>query len=263
MKLFIYHTPELTPADNMPACAIAVDVLRATTTMATALNNGAEAVQVFSDLDKLMAESEKWPADKRIRAGERGGSKVEGFDMGNSPFDCTPEKVSGKRIFISTTNGTRALERVQAAATVLTAALINRKSVVQFLLNKQPETIWIVGSGWEGGYSLEDTVCAGAIAQSLLAESGIPASDFAGNDEVFAAIALYLHWQDRLHELLERASHGQRLLRLGVIEDLKYCAQTDTLDVLPVQREPGVLVKSDFKIPQANFWVPSSEKTAN
>jgi 2-phosphosulfolactate phosphatase len=135
--------------------------------------------------------------------------------------------------------------------------------VVQFLLNKQPETIWIVGSGWEGGYSLEDTVCAGAIAQSLLAESGIPANDFAGNDEVFAAIALYLHWQDRLHELLERASHGQRLLRLGVIEDLKYCAQTDTLDVLPMQREPGVLVKSDFKIPQANFWVPSSEKTAN
>jgi len=141
VKLFIYHTPELTPADNMPACAIAVDVLRATTTMATALNNGAEAVQVFSDLDKLMAESEKWPADKRIRAGERGGSKVEGFDMGNSPFDCTPEKVTGKRIFISTTNGTRALQRVQAAATVLTAALINRKSVVQFLLNKQPETI--------------------------------------------------------------------------------------------------------------------------
>jgi 2-phosphosulfolactate phosphatase len=183
--------------------------------------------------------------------------------MGNSPFDCTREKVTGKRIFISTTNGTRALERVQAAATVLTAALINRKSVVQFLLNKQPETIWIVGSGWEGGYSLEDTVCAGAIAQSLLAESGIPASDFAGNDEVFAAIALYLHWQDRLHELLERASHGQRLLGLGVIEDLKYCAQTDTLDVLPVQREPGVLVKSDFKIPQANFWVQSSEKTAN
>ncbi len=253
MKLFIYHTPELTPADKMPACAIAVDVLRATTTMATALNNGAEAVQVFSNLDKLMVESEKWPADKRIRAGERGGGKVDGFEMGNSPLDCTPEKVGGKRIFISTTNGTRALERVQSAAIVLTAALINRKSVVQFLLKEKPETIWIVGSGWEGSYSLEDTVCAGAIAQSLLAESllaesGIPAIEFAGNDEVYAAIALYLHWQDRLHELLERASHGQRLLGLGVIEDLKYCAQMDTLDVLPVQREPSVLVKSDFKI---------------
>lgn len=248
MKLFIYHTPELTPTDNLPVCAIAVDVLRATTTMATALNNGAEAVQVFSDLEQLMAESEKWPADQRIRAGERGGDKVDGFDMGNSPFDCTPENVKGKRIFISTTNGTRALQRVEACPTVVTAALINRKAVVQFLLDKQPETIGIVGSGWEGSYSLEDTVCAGAIAHSLLTESGIPAKDFAGNDEVFAAMALYLQWQNKLHELLECASHGQRLLGLGVIEDLKYCAQTDILDVLPIQREPGVLVKSDWRI---------------
>jgi 2-phosphosulfolactate phosphatase len=248
VKLFIYHTPELTPADKMPACAIAVDVLRATTTMATALNNGAEAVQVFSDLDKLMAESEKWPADKRIRAGERGGAKVDGFDMGNSPLDCAPEKVNGKRIFISTTNGTRALQRVETSPVVLTAALINRKAVVDFLLSKKPETIGIVGSGWEGSFSLEDTVCAGAIAHSLLSESGIPASEFAGNDEVFAAVALYLQWRDRLHELLQQASHGQRLLGLGVIEDLKYCAQTDILDVLPIQREPGVLVKGESKI---------------
>jgi 2-phosphosulfolactate phosphatase len=195
-----------------------------------------------------MAQSEQWPADKRIRAGERGGATVDGFDMGNSPFDCTSEKVKGKRIFISTTNGTRALQRVAACPIVLTAALINRKAVVQFLLNKQPETIGIVGSGWEGSYSLEDTVCAGAIAHSLLTESGISATDFAGNDEVFAAMALYLQWQNQLHKLLESASHGQRLLGLGVIEDLKYCAEIDILDVIPIQREPGVLVKSDWKV---------------
>jgi 2-phosphosulfolactate phosphatase len=248
VKLFIYHTPELTPTDKMPACAIAVDVLRATTTMATALNNGAEAVQVFSDLEQLMGESEKWPADKRIRAGERGGAKVDGFDMGNSPLDCTPENVTGKRIFISTTNGTRALQRVQTAPIVLTAALINRQAVVEFLLDKQPETIGIVGSGWEGSYSLEDSVCAGAIAHSLLTKTGIPATDFAGNDEVFAAMALYLQWENQLHQLLKSASHGQRLLRLGVIEDLKYCSEIDTLDVVPMQREPGVLMKSDGKV---------------
>ncbi|MEK0180054.1 MAG: 2-phosphosulfolactate phosphatase family protein [Oscillatoriales cyanobacterium] len=248
MKLFIYHTPELTPTDKMPACAIAVDVLRATTTMATALNNGAEAVQVFSDLEQLMGESEKWPADKRIRAGERGGAKVDGFDMGNSPLDCTPENVTGKRIFISTTNGTRALQRVQNSPIVLTAALINRQAVVEFLLDKQPETIGIVGSGWEGSYSLEDSVCAGAIAHSLLTKTGISATDFAGNDEVFAAMALYLQWENQLHQLLKSASHGQRLLRLGVIEDLKYCSEIDILDVLPMQREPGVLVKSDGQV---------------
>jgi len=260
MQLYIYHTPELTPTDKVPDCAIAVDVLRATTTMATALNNGAEAVQVFSDIDQLMRESEKWPAAKRIRAGERGGAKVEGCDMGNSPLDCKPEVVQGKRLFISTTNGTRALQRVQSSPMVLAAALINRQAITQYLLVKQPKTIWIIGSGWEGSFSLEDTVCAGAIADTLLTECGIPPEEFAGNDEVFAAIALYLQWKDQLYELMNHASHGQRLIGLGVYEDLKYCSQLDILDVVPIQREIGVLVKSDAKIPKAQFWTQGSAK---
>ncbi len=86
MKLFIFHTPELTPVKTTADCAIAVDVLRATSTIVTALAAGAEAVQVFSDLDKLLTVSEDWPSEKRIRAGERGGAKVEGFDFGNSPW---------------------------------------------------------------------------------------------------------------------------------------------------------------------------------
>ena len=89
MKIFIYHTPEETPTENMPDCAIAVDVLRATTTMATAIYAGAEAVQVFSDIEELMTVSEKWSADKRIRVGERGGKKVEGCDEGNSPLNLS------------------------------------------------------------------------------------------------------------------------------------------------------------------------------
>ena len=244
MKLFIYHTPELTPTSEVPDCAIAVDVLRATTTMATALNAGAEAVQVFSDLEKLMQISEEWSADKRLRAGERGGSKVPGCDLGNSPLDCTPEVVKGKRLFITTTNGTRALQRIQDASTVLAAALINRAAVVQYLLSHSPETVWIVGSGWEGSFSLEDTVCAGAIAHSLLTQLNCPLDELAENDEVIDAIALYRQWQDNLLELLHHASHGKRLLRLNCHEDLKYCSQTDMLDVLPIQREPGVLVSA-------------------
>ena len=243
MKLFVYHTPELTPTDSQPDCAIAVDVLRATTTMATALNAGAEAVQVFSDMEKLMQVSEEWPAEKRLRAGERGGSKVAGCDLGNSPLDCTPERMQGRRLFISTTNGTRALQRVQDASVVLAAAFINRQAVVNYLISQKPETIWIVGSGWEGSYSLEDTACAGALANSLLSGIGGTLSAFAGNDETVAAIALYRQWQDQLLELMHHASHGQRLLRLDCHEDLKYCVQMDILDVLPIQREPGVLVK--------------------
>ena len=241
MKLFVYHTPELTPTDEVPECAIAVDVLRATSTIATVLAAGGEAVQVFSDLDQLIEVSEKWPPEKRLRAGERGGAKVPGFELGNSPLDCTPELVQGRRLFISTTNGTRALQRVQDSPNLLAAALINRAAVVQFLKRKQPETVWIVGSGWEGSFSLEDTVCAGAIAHSLLEQTTLSLEELAGNDEVISAIALYSQWQDNLLGLLHKASHGQRLLRLDCQEDLKYCSQTDILDVLPIQQERGVL----------------------
>ncbi|QSJ16664.1 2-phosphosulfolactate phosphatase family protein [Nostoc sp. UHCC 0702] len=241
MKLFVYHTPELTPNGKAPDCAIAVDVLRATSTIATVLAAGGEAVQVFSDLDQLIQVSEKWPSEKRLRAGERGGAKVTGFELGNSPLDCTPELVQGCRLFISTTNGTRALQTIQHSPTVLAAALINRAAVVQHLLEKQPETVWIVGSGWEGSFSLEDTVCAGAIAHSLVEQTQLSPEELAGNDEVISAIALYSQWQNDLLGLFHQASHGQRLLRLECYEDLKYCSQTDILDVLPIQREPGVL----------------------
>lgn len=242
MKVFVYHTPEQVPAGALPDCAIAVDVLRATTTIATALAAGAEAVQTFSDLNQLIQTSDAWPADQRILIGERSGKTVEGFDLGNSPFDCTRERVQDCRIFMSTTNGTRALERITAANTVLAAALVNRGSVVQYLQAQQPPQIWVVGSGWEGSFSLEDTVCAGAIAHSLQLVTQMPVEDLAGNDETIAAIALYRHYQDDLVTLMQHATHGQRLLKLDRHEDLKYCAQTDILEVLPIQRE-GCLVQ--------------------
>jgi 2-phosphosulfolactate phosphatase len=234
MKLFVYHTPELTPKLNFPDCAIAVDILRATTTISTALAAGAEAVQVFSNLDELAKTSELHPEALRLRSAERGGKTVDGFDLGNSPFDYTPEVVKGKRIFMSTTNGTRALQCIQSAPIVLAAAMINLGSVLAYLQETQPETVWIVASGWEGSYSLEDTACAGAIAANLNWEFG--------NDEAIAAKCLYQQWSDRLGELFHQASHGKRLLKLGGDLDIAYCASIDRVKVLPKQISPGVLV---------------------
>ena len=210
--------------------------------MASAFDAGAEAIQVFSDLDCLLKESEHWPVEKRIRAGERGGQRVEGFDLGNSPLDHSPEKTKGKRLFMSTTNGTRCLQRIQEAPTVLTAALTTRQAVVDYLQNHQPNVVWLVGSGWEGEYSLEDTVCAGAIIQQLLNQTNLTSTDLIGNDAALAACSLYLQWQTQLPELLTQASHGQRLLRKDNTTDIKYCAQLDILDIVPVQKSPGVLV---------------------
>jgi 2-phosphosulfolactate phosphatase len=241
VKLYTYHTPERTPANEYPHCAIAIDVLRATSTIASALNAGAEAVQAFSDLDELMKVSEQWAPELRLRGGERGGSKVAGCDLGNSPLDCTPAVVAGKRMFISTTNGTRTLQRIQAAKIVLAAALVNREAIVDYVISQQPETVWMVGSGWEGDYSLEDTVCAGAIADSIVKKLNIPLSEVVGNDELVAAISLYRQWQNNLLELFYLASHGQRLVRLECFDDLKFCATPDTLNIVPIQTSPGVL----------------------
>ena len=241
MKLYTYHTPERTPSDELPVCAIAIDVLRATSTIAAALQSGAEAIQAFSDIDTLIKVSDKWPSELRLRGGERGGAKVAGCDLGNSPLDCTPAVVGGKRLFISTTNGTRTLQRIQDAKIVLAGALVNRQAIVDYVVSQQPETVWMVGSGWEGDYSLEDTVCAGAIADSIITKLGVPLTEVAGNDELVAAIALYRQWKDNLLDLFYLASHGQRLVRLECFADLKFCATPDTLNVVPIQTSLGVL----------------------
>jgi 2-phosphosulfolactate phosphatase len=96
--------------------------------------------------------------------------------------------------------------------------------------------VWIVGSGWEGSYSLEDTTCAGAIAFNLEDEA-----DF-GNDEAIAAATLYKAWKGEVEDLFYQASHGKRLLNLNGAEDIAYCAKIDVVDVLPKQSSAGLLV---------------------
>jgi 2-phosphosulfolactate phosphatase len=174
---------------------------------------------------------------ERLLVGERGGQKLEGFDLGNSPVAVVPELVQGKRLFMSTTNGTRSLQRVRDVARVFTAALPNRQAVADRLLAEPLETVWIVGSGWEGSYSLEDSLAAGALASLLIAQGGSSA-----NDEMEAALALWNQWQQDPEACLRKATHGQRLIGLGNHDaDFRCCAGLDELRVVPTQVEPGVL----------------------
>lgn len=243
MKLFVYHTPEEIPNNRLPGCAVVIDVLRASSTIAAAINAGASAVQVFSDIEPLLEASETVEEDKRIRAGERGGRKVKACEFGNSPLAFTPENTEGRRLFLSTTNGTRCSESVRNASKVIMASLTNRQAVVNYLATKRPGTVWLVGSGWEGSYSLEDTVCAGAIIDGILAVGKTPLSKLAGNDEAIAAVSLFRQWQDQLPELLTSASHGQRLLKMRGKADVAYCSQLDVLDTLPIQKGLGIFVQ--------------------
>ena len=119
MELSYFHVAGDVPQEFAPESAVVIDVLRATTTIAWALHHGAEAVQTFADLDELKARSNEWPESSRLLLGERGGKRLSGFDLGNSPVEVIPELVSGKRLFMSTTNGTRSLNVARNALSLI------------------------------------------------------------------------------------------------------------------------------------------------
>jgi 2-phosphosulfolactate phosphatase len=185
VRVLFFSTPELVADAPTPHAAVVIDVLRATTTITCALRCGAEAVQVFAELDALEAAAAAWPADRRVRAGERGGRIVQGFELDNSPAALSPARVEGRRVLLSTTNGTRALQRVRGVPLLLAACLPNRSAVASLLLERGAREVWIVGSGWEGAYSLEDSFCAGAVAAALIGQAA-PGRVRCGNDEVGA-----------------------------------------------------------------------------
>lgn len=251
MQISYFHSSESVPAvkpvvEGGPDAAVVIDVLRATTTIAWSLQNGAEAIEAFASLPELEAAASAWPAQKRLRAGERGGQRVEGYDLGNSPLAVTPELVGGKRIFMSTTNGTRSLAAVKPVQLLLTACLPNRSAVARRLLEQDCKRVWIVGSGWEGDYSLEDSLAAGAVASAAIEMAVAPHIGVSfGNDEMLAALALWQQWHHDTETCLRTASHGQRLIGLGNHDaDFACCAAVDSLQLVPFQSEPGVLKAS-------------------
>ena len=237
------------PAEGGPDAAVVIDVLRATTTIAWSLENGAEAIEAFAELEPLDAAAAAWPQDLRLRAGERGGKRVDGYDLGNSPLAVTRELVGGKRIFMSTTNGTRSLAVVKPVPLLVTACLPNRSAVARRLLDRGCQQVWIVGSGWEGDYSLEDSLAAGAVAAAAMAAVPMDVAPHGGvacgNDEMLAALALWHQWANDTEGCLRAASHGQRLIGIGNHDaDFACCAAIDTLEIVPFQAEPGVLKAS-------------------
>ena len=242
MKLSYFSVAADVPSGIIPESSVVIDVLRATTTIAWALENGADSVQVFADVDELKNEAKSFSEKDKILVGERGGKKLDGFDLGNSPLGVSTENVRGKRVFMSTTNGTRSLHRVRESKSLYTMALPNRKAIAERLKSDNPNEVWIVGSGWEGSYSLEDSLAAGALASLLMDQLE---SVQVLNDELMASIALWKTWENDVEGCLRIASHGQRLAGIGNHDDdFACCASLDNLSVIPKQTEMGVLRSS-------------------
>ena len=239
INLTYYHVAKDVP-EISPDIAVVIDVLRATTTISWALKNGADSIQVFADLDLLKESAIKWQAGERLMLGERGGKKIEGFDLGNSPLSVTKKVVNGKRLFMSTTNGTKSLQKVQHAKHLFAMGLPNRKAVAEKIISLKSENVLILGSGWEGSYSLEDSLAAGALASYLKKKCDFEINIL--NDELQAALALWDFWKNDILKCLKTATHGKRLTSLGDYEDdLKCCSELDCLDIVPAQVERGVI----------------------
>ena len=226
--------------DNNSDIAVVIDVLRATTTIAWALKNGANSIQVFAELELLKKPAMMWDPEKRLMLGERGGKRIEGFDLGNSPLSVNKETVYEKRLFMSTTNGTKSLQKVQNVEHLFAMALTNRKAVAERIIALNKKNVLILGSGWEGSYSLEASLAAGSLATYLLESNNIEVSIL--NDELQASIALWKFWENDILKCLKTATHGKRLTSLGNYEDdFRCCSELDCLDIVPTQFERGVI----------------------
>ncbi len=213
---------ELEGADLTGRVAVVIDVLRATTTITTALANGAEAVIPFADLEECRAYREKEP--EVLLGGERESVKPPGFDLGNSPLEYTAERVFGRRIAYTTTNGTRTIEACRSAEEVLLGALINRMATAERLAASGFSAI-LVCAGKRGGPNLEDTYCAGAIIETL---RGLVSNGICLTDRARIALAVFSGLHPDGGSLLSTTDHGRDLDSLGFGGDVDYSGRTDT-----------------------------------
>lgn len=214
---------------------VAIDVLRATTAICAAFEHGAEAFIPVSTVE----EARDYKSRGFLAGAERNGKVVEGFDFGNSPFSYMTEEIRGKTVVLTTTNGTKAINKAAQNHDVLVGSLINLQAIIDYLIAK-PSDVLLLASGWQGKFNLEDSICAGAITDALL-KSGKYMSD---EDSTIAALFLYAKASVNYFGFLKASSHRRRLRNLNLNEDVKYCLTPNQTDVIPVYRD-GKLVKME------------------
>lgn len=202
---------------------VVIDVLRATTAICTAFKNGTIEIVPVAEIK----ETKKYKLLGYLIAGERDGIVIDGADFGNSPFNFTEEKVKGKKIVITTTNGTQTITKAKISDTVVLGAFSNISILTEWLV-KQSKNVVLFCAGWKNKFNLEDSLMAGAIAERLLAKGFI--SDC---DSTAAAIDLWHMAKFNVLVYVEKAAHRKRLKRLGLDDVLEYCFTPDTANVIP------------------------------
>ena len=217
---------------SAPFTYVVVDILRASTVICTALNNGAESVIPVGDVESARALRGPGEIPHALLCGERGGRKLEGFDLGNSPAEYTRDKIAGKILIFASTNGSVALAAAPANTTVLVGGLVNLGALIRSL-KQLDQPILIACAGKEEGFSLEDAVGAGAIIGRLWEID--PELELI-NDGARAAQILWDQYKSNPTMALWQSRHGVYLIEIGFGADLSICAAVDSVPIVPVLR---------------------------
>lgn len=217
---------------------LVIDVLRATSTMLTALAHGCQAVYPVETV--LQAKQLQQPGF--VLGGERYCKKIPGFDLGNSPFEYMDDHIAGKTLVITTTNGTRAIQKASKASTIIAASLLNGKACAMEAAASKKDIV-IVCSGTQDEYSLEDGLCAGLLIEELQQLLDPTAQEININDFGLSMLHAFRYVQSDLTKALLNCSNGKRLSKIGYQDDVVYCSRMNLIPIVPVIRD-GKLVSS-------------------
>ena len=215
---------------------VVIDILRATSVMVQAMSQGAREIIPVKTVEEAFQMVKSFPRDTTVLGGERESRKIEGFDLGNSPREYQGEKVRGKRLILTTTNGTKAFHAVSSGKKVLVGSFLNITAVAGrcFELNQD---VLIYLSGDQGDFSLEDTVCGGMLIDRIISKGG---KSILLTDASRSAHILFQKFEANILESFYLSQHGRSLVDRGFEEDLPYCAQVDTTNLVPVFKD-GVI----------------------
>ncbi len=239
MRLDVFFTPnQVKPADTAARLVVIVDVLRASTTVATALGNGARTIIPLEGADEVIFRSKEFARSQILLAGEHKMHPITGFDIGNSPQAYTKDVVEGKTILLTTTNGTRTLLGVQGARDIVIASYVNFTAVLAMakVAASSNTDIAIICAGEEGSFTLEDAACAGRYVKAIPKR----ADAFAMNDAASASVMIEKKYGDNIAKVFKESTHGQALASAGFGDDLAAAAAVDAYPVVPIYQDRSI-----------------------
>jgi 2-phosphosulfolactate phosphatase len=240
MRLDVFMTPaEAVPAEVTGRTVVVIDVLRASSSIVEAMASGARTIFPVPSIEEAIRLANTLGRDQVLLCGERRSLTIEGFDLGNSPAEFTAERVAGKTLVMTTTNGTASLVMAAGAGRVVVGALLNLSAVVDDLVRTGAEPVFLC-SGREGRFGLDDAAAAGSIVAELLERR--PEVSWQMNDGARAALALGRAFSADPLALFADSAAGRQIVAAGLEADLAFCAQTNVRDVLPVFQDRSITV---------------------